>query len=219
MRYCKFIFMKPYYLLFLISFIVTACNSNGEKKVVKTIDPKILITCDGIGEVKLGDSYDDLRRKFGDTALSAHENNIRGKFTSIWADQPNHINIYWKEKSAPYKTIKYMEAVNGMAPYMTKDSIMVGMNLRDLVRKNGSMAITFRNFSMSEAPGIITGFNNGEIPKVSPCFEGVLEWAGQKPIDVHELNDFQKQEEVKSFDRILQRMDVVLATIRLSSKK
>ena len=210
--------MKYSYLIVLF-FAVAGCESKTEKKVEEKIDPKLLINCEGIGEVKLTDSYADLQKKFGDTALSAHENNVAGKFTSIWENSPKHINVYWKEDSEPFKTIRYMEAIDGMSPYMTIDSIGVGITLRDLVKKNGNMAITFRNFYTDNSPGLILGYNNGEIPKNNPCFEGILEWTGQKPIDVNEFRAFQELEEVKSFERVLQRIDVVLSAIRVSNKK
>ena len=211
--------MKHSYLLLLFVALI-GCNSQSEKKKeVEAIDPKLLISCDGIGEVKLTDTYADLQKKFGDTALTAHENTVAGKFTTIWEGTPKHINVYWKENEAPFKTVRYLEVLDAMAPYMTKDSIGVGMPLRDLVKKNGGMALTFKNFSAMEEPGVIKGYNNGEIPTNNPCFGGVLEWTDQKPIDVNELQEFQAQQEVKSFDRILQRYDVILSSIRISSNK
>ena len=208
--------MKHSYLL-LLFIAIFGCNAKTEKKV-ETIDPKILISCEGVGDVKLKDTYADLQKKLGDSVLSDHENNVAGKFTSVWENDPRHINIYWNESEAPLKTIKYIDIVDAMSPYMTKDSIGVGMSMKDLVRKNGGMALTFKNFSAMSEPGVIKGFNNGEIPTSNPCFAGILEWTDQKPIDVNEMREFQAQQEVKSFDRILQRYDVVLSTIRISPK-
>ncbi|MBC8052694.1 MAG: hypothetical protein H7Y13_06490 [Sphingobacteriaceae bacterium] len=207
--------MKHSYL-FLLIVAFFACNPKNEQKV-ESIDPKLLISCEGIGDVKLSDSYADLQKKFGDSVLSEHENNVAGIFTSIWDASPKQINIYWNEKTAPFKTIKYIEVIDKLAPYMTKDSIMLGMSIKDLVKKNAGMALTFRNFDASNG-GYITGYNNGDLPKNIPCFEGILEWTGQKPIDINELREFQAQEEVKSFDRILQRMSVELSTIRIRKK-
>jgi hypothetical protein len=208
--------MKHSYLL-LLFIVLFGCNEKTEKKV-ETIDPKFLISCEGVGVVKLKDTYSDLQKKLGDSVLSAHENNVAGKFTSVWADDPRQLNIYWKETEAPFKTIKYIDIIDAMSPYMTKDSIGVGMSMKDLVRKNGGMALTFKNFSAMREPGVIKGFNNGEIPTSNPCFGGILEWTDQKPIDVNEMREFQAQDEVKSFDRILQRYDVILSTIRISPK-
>jgi hypothetical protein len=211
--------MKYVYLsLSLIALF--GCSQQKQAKVEEaSIDPKILISCEGIGAVKLTDSYADLQKKFGDTALSAHENNVAGKFTSVWENDTRQINVYWKEAEEPFKTIRYIETVDPMAPYMTKDSIGVGTSLRDLVKKNGSMAITFNNFTADNSPGLITGLGEGEIVKSNPCFGGILEVSDQKPIDVQELEEFNKLQEVKSFERTLQRMDVVLSAIRLTAKK
>ncbi|MEJ6981334.1 hypothetical protein WG906_12780 [Pedobacter sp. P351] len=209
--------MKYSYLYLLVFFALSACSPKAEKKA-ETLDPKLLISCEGVGDVKLKDTYADLQKKLGDSVLSEHENNVAGKFTSVWENSPKHLNIYWQESQAPFKTIKYIDVIDGMAPYMTIDSIGVGMSLKDLVKKNGGMAITFKNFSAMSEPGVIKGYNNGEIPKSNPCLGGVLEWTDQKPIDVNEMREFQAQEEIKSFDRILQRYDVVLSIIRLSPK-
>ena len=210
--------MKHSYL-FLLFIALISCNQEKKKEIVIPVDPKFLITCDGIGEVKLSYSYTDLEKKFGKTVLSEHENNRTGKFTTLWENDPKQINIFWNESSQPYKTIKYIEAVDGMAPYMTSDSIGVGITLRDLVKKNGSMAITFNNFTNVASPGKIIHFTNGVIPKNNPCLKGSFESTGQKPIDVEDFKKFQAKEELKSFDRILERVDVVLSTIRIEAKK
>lgn len=208
--------MKYLYLVLAVA-VFASCEPKKVAEKAESIDPKALISCEGIGLVKLTDSHADLEKKFGDSVLTEHENNVAGKFTSIWENSPEHINIYWKEKQAPFTTIKFMEAVDKMAPYMTQDSITIGMSMRDLVRKNNNMALTFKNFTSSD-PGLITGFNNGDLPKTNPCFGGILEWEGQKPIDIKELMAFQAKDEVKSFEQILQRMDIALGAIRLTNK-
>lgn len=210
--------MKYTYLILFV-FVFISCKQAAKKEVVATVDPKTLISCDGIGEVKLTDSYEALVKKFGKEALSEHENTVAGKFTSLWENQPKQINIYWNEPEQPFKTIKYIEAVDAMSPYMTADSIGVGMSLRDLVRKNGNMAITFTNFLADRNPGQIRDFTNGDINNTNPCLEGAFQDNGQKPIDVEEYTKFQAQEEVKSFQSILNRIDVTLGVIRISSKK
>lgn len=209
--------MKHSYLVLLFVALV-GCNSKTEKKAAEAIDPKLLISCEGIGDAKLTDTYADLQTKFGDSVLSAHENNVRGKYTTIWESDPRQINIYWVEQQEPFKTVRYMEVTDGMAPYMTADSIAVGMPLKELVKKNNGMALTFKNFSANTEPGVIREYNNGDIPIKNPCFGGTLEWTGQKAIDVNELRAFQEQQEVKSFDRILQRYDVVLSSITITKK-
>jgi hypothetical protein len=208
-----------YLYLSLVSVILISCQPKAEPKKVETIEPELLITCDGIGEVKLTDSYADLEKKFGASALSAHENTVAGKFTTVWQESPKQINVYWKEEQKPFKTIRYIEAVDASAPYMTKDSLRIGMTLKELVKKNGSMPVTFSNFTANEFPGLIKGFNNGEISTANPCFGGRLESLGQRPIYVDELRAFEAQQEVKSFEKILQRMEVVLGAIRISAKK
>lgn len=202
--------------------ILAACQSPSTKQAhtekKSTVDPAIRVSCEGIGEVKLTDSYADLVKKFGRKAVSLHENNVTGTFTSVWNNDPRQINVYWKEKTPPYKTIMYMETVHPQAPYMTNDSIRIGLSLPDLVRRNGSMPLTFNNFYVEEESGLIINYNNGEIPRTDPCFEGKLEWVSQSNIYKDDYDAFKKQKVVESSDRILNRMEVMLGSMRVSAK-
>ncbi|WP_207421027.1 hypothetical protein [Desertivirga brevis] len=211
--------MKKSYLLFLALSLV-ACQEAKKTKseVKKKIDPKVLVSCEGIGEVKLSDTHKSLEEKFGKDALADHENTIYGAFTTVWENDPRQVNIYWKEKSAPFKTIEFIEAGTPGAPYMTADSITVGMGLRDLVKKNGSVSIKFFNLTQSK-PGLITGFNGGNIEKYTPCFTGVLEQTKLQVIHKDELKEFHKQKEVNSFDPILNRIEYELAAMRVLRKQ
>jgi len=214
--------MKKFCLMVATAVALFSCdpakkNPNAEAK--KEIDPKILISCEGIGEVKLTDSREDLVKKFGDKKVVDHENNLYGVFTTVWYEDPKQINIYWKEKHAPFKTIKYIEAIKSDAPYMTKDSIQLGQSLRDLVKINGSISIKFRNISQVESPGLITNFNGGNIEKNNPCFSGLVEQAKLEVIHKDELKAFQKQEEVNSYDPLLNRMTFELSAIRIKAKQ
>lgn len=211
--------MKTSYLFFLALSLV-ACQESKKTKpeVKKTIDPKVLVSCDGIGEVKLSDSHANLEEKFGKNAIADHENTIYGAFTTVWENDPRELRIYWKEKSAPFKTINFIEVGTPGAPYMTVDSIAVGMGLRDIVKKNGSISVKFFNINQSK-PGLITGFNGGNIEKNTPCFTGVLEQTQLKVIHKDELKEFHQQKEVNSYDPILNRIEYELATMRVVRKQ
>ncbi len=191
-----------------------------EKVAEKTgVDPKVLVSCDGIGEVKVSDSYADLEKKFGKKALVEHENNISGKYLSLWEGKPKQVNIYFKERSRPFNKIKYIETGASDAPYMTGDSIRVGLSLPDLVRRNGHMPLTFNNFYTDEENGLITSFNNGDISKANPCLEGRLEWVSQSNIYKDAFDAFKKKKVVESSDNIVKKMEVMLGSFRVSAKQ
>ena len=207
----KSLFLVP--LLFLF-----ACQSE-QKKPKKELDPKLLISCEGIGEIKLSDTYESLEKRYGAKALTEHENTIAGKYTTIWEGTPKELNVYWIEREAPFTKVRMIETSNPSSEYMTRDSVQVGMGLRDLVKKNGSMPVTFRNFYALKDNGVIVSMNNGKVQENSPCFAGVLEWESQSNIYKDKLDEFKKQEVVESFDDVVQKMEVFLSAIRVEAKQ
>ncbi len=209
--------MKYTYLIFSSLVLFSSCSQEKKAKQEPQVDPKVLISCDGIGEVKLSDSHEALVSKFG-KAVSEHENNRMGSFTTIWENDPKQVNIYWEEKKPPFTKIKYLEAVYMDSPYMTKDSLRIGLSLRDLVKVNGGMPVAFKNFSQENDGGLITTFYAGNIEKQNPCIKGRLEQAKVTLIHKKELAAFQQKEIVESSDDILNRMDVELSSIRVSAK-
>lgn len=206
---------------FLVSFLFLfiACDQPGKTTKKPEINPGLLISCEGIGEVKLTDSHAALEKKFGAAALTEHENTETGKYTTIWENDVKRVNVYWQESKAPFEKIRYIEAPDALSPYLTADSVRVGLTLRELVKKNGNMTITFRNFFASKQGGLIKTFNSGEIAKTNPCLGGNLEWVKQTNIYVAEQNEFRSKEVLESYDRILERIEVVLSSIRISPKQ
>lgn len=206
----------------ILILLVCACQPPSQKKQAEKkpeVSPDIRISCEGIGKVKLTDTYTTLEKKFGAKALSWHENNVSGRFLSIWNDDAKQINVYWKEKTAPFKHIRSIETVSPNAPYMTNDSLRIGLSLHDVVRRNGFMPLTFNNFYNEKDDGLIISFNNGDLPKSNPCLEGKLEWVSQTNIYKKDYNDFKKKKVVESSDPILEHMEVMLGTLRVSAKQ
>lgn len=207
------------FTVFLLALFSCQPPSPKKKKAEESkVDPKILVSCEGIGEVKLTDDYASLEKKFGANALSIHDNNVYGKYTALWEGKPNQINIFWKEKAQPFKHIRYMETSDPNSPYMTADSLRVGLSMPDIVRRNGFMPLTFNNFYVEDEGGLITSFNNGDLPKKNPCFEGLLEWVSQANIYKKDYDAFKKRKVVESSDRIFDHMEVMLGRIRVSAK-
>ncbi|WP_374165163.1 hypothetical protein [Arcticibacter sp. MXS-1] len=211
-------------LLFGLLFSLAACQQKKTEKkqtagAPAVTDPKILVNCDGIGEVKLSDTQADLEKRFGKKAISVHENNVSGQYLSLWEGTPRQLNIYWEEKHAPFRKIRYIETGASDAPYMTADSLRVGLSLPDLVRRNGHMPLTFNNFYTEKESGLIVSLNNGDLQKSNPCFEGTLEWVSQSNIYKKDFDEFKKRDVVESSDNIVKRMEVMLGSFRVSAKK
>jgi hypothetical protein len=178
------------------------------------IDPGRLISCDGVGEVSINYSYADLERNFGAQSITEHENTLYGKYYTLWEGQDKQLNVYWKEKSQPYKNINYLE-VNSGPHYVTTDGLKVGISMRDMVKINGNMPLTFNNFEAERDNGLIISFNNGNIAKSNPCIKGTLEVISERNINVNELGKFKLKNVVESYDKLLERMDVALQSIRV----
>lgn len=207
--------------IFLVSLFACQQPSKKKKEVEKPqVDPKILVSCEGIGEVKLTDTYPELKKKFGPDAITEHENNVEGKFLSLWEGKPKQLNIIFRhEKNAPFKSIKYIETGASDSPYMTNDSLRVGLSLKDIVRRNGFMPLTFNNFYGEVESGLILSFNKGDLSRTNTCFGGKLEWVSQENIYKDVYDAFKKRKVVESSDDIFNRMEVMLGSIRVTAKQ
>jgi hypothetical protein len=193
-------------------------SGDAEEPVLVPLNPDNLITCEGIGPVKLSYSYQDLVEKFGAKSLSEHENSITGVYTTVWDSTEKQLNIYWKEKKKPFRTIDFIETGAALNPYVTADTIRVGMLKTELVQRNSGMPLTFVNFYALGDGGVIKSFNNGNIGTSTPCLSGKLEISGQRNVHVEEEKAFRKKEIIESFDPLLNRMEVTLVALRVYNK-
>lgn len=167
----------------------------------------------------MSDSHQLLMGKVGAGNLSEHENSSSGHYTSIWEGTPKQLNIYWKEPKAPFKTIRYIETAASDAPYTTSEGIRVGISLRDLVKKNGHMPISFVNvFGTETNSGLITSFHGGDLDNRSDCFSGRLEWVERSNIYFDRLETYKKQKISQSSDYILLRVTLILSSFIIESK-
>lgn len=216
--------MKYLFCSFLL-LAFAGCQQSGTTKQAAgeaekdQVDPAILISCEGVGEIKMSISYEELEKQVGAKALTPHENTVYGSFTTVWENTPKAVNVYWKEKTPPFKTVNYLEVVDPASIYRTGDSIRVGIGMRDMVRMNNNMPLTFRNFYAVERSGLIMSFNNGSIAERNPCLTGVLEWSSQENVYKDQYEAFKQQEIVESYDKILQRIEVNLSAIRVLNKQ
>lgn len=209
--------MKTKLKFTIISLLFAACNPNPPKKepTEPKINPKILISCNGIGEVKLKDSYQDITKKF---KVTEHENNVLGQYISVNDGKPNQINIYWLEKHKPFKRIKYLETSASDSPFKTQSGLQIGISVDTLQKMNGYLPLTFNNFYTKNKPGELLRFNNGNFSKSDPCIGGVVDIESMHNVDINELNTFQKQKLVESSDHLLNRIKVSLVSIRVYNR-
>ncbi len=170
----------------------------------------LLVSCDGIGRVKLSDSYADLQKKFPKEVLAFHDNNVSGQFLSIKERSPEQLNVYFKEQKPPFVHIKRIETAADNAPYLSADSLHVGMTLRELVNKNGHMPVTFRNVYAVKNPGLILSFNNGDLQKAQACLSLRMDVSEIATVYVRELNQFKKKDTLQSSDDMLNRITTIL---------
>ena len=211
--------MKYKFLLFA-GLGLFACQAPAKKvKQKKEIDPKVLISCDGIGEVKLTDTHQTLVEKFGKESIVEHENTLYGHFSAIHEGEPKQINVYWKEKRPPFKTINFIEVNQPGSVYMTVDSVRVGLGMRDLVKRNGFMPVTFKNIWSAENGGAIKTFNEGDIQDKTPCLSGLMEQVKVNVVHKDEMKAFREKEWVESSDPLLNRIDMELSAIRIFAKQ
>lgn len=211
--------MKFYYFG-LLALVFSSCKEPVKKvQAKKEIDSSILISCDGIGGIKITDTYKTIVDRFGENIFTEHENSLTGKYLTLWEDNPKQMNIYWNEKSAPFKTIKYLEINTPNSIYLTKDSIKVGQSMREVVKRNNFMPLTFNNISSANDAGLITSFNGGPIASNNPCLTGALEQVKINVVHKDEMKAFHKKEVVESSDPIFNRIDMELSTIRILSKQ
>lgn len=218
---CFFYFcgMNNFFPLLLCVLLISACGQNPKKQTAESsVDPKNLISCEGVGEVKLSYSYADLEDKFGTGALTEHENTVSGKYTSIWEGEPRRLDIYWKEAEPPFTQIKYIEVNEVSSPYVTEKGLNVGISLRDVVKINGNMPITFVNFYAADNSGDIISFNGGDIEKELPCISGHIEMYNKRNVQEDELQRLREKKEIESYEAILERIDSALGSIRVMNK-
>lgn len=201
----------------------TACQqprSAGKRaEAVKVVPESLLVSCKGIGKVLLSDSYASLLSKFGQESLSVHENNTKGLYHSVKEGSPGQLNVFWKEKRAPFVHILRIETFAENAPYMTADSVRVGMSMRELVNKNGHMPLSFNNVYADEDPGLIRSFNDGNISKRTACLSGRIDAGAVNNVHVEELKAFKKRKELRSSDDLLNRIETSLGAFVITAKQ
>lgn len=135
------------------------------------------ITCWGIGDIELEDSFDILTEKAGLDNIKQDslfkEGNFERVVSRVWPDTEKEIIVHWKEKKAPLVTIEMLEVSDSASVYHFANGIKIGSTLRDLVKENGGTEFSFYGFGWDYG-GTISDFNSGKLSNILPCFQGVL---------------------------------------------
>lgn len=205
-------------LFFLLILSVSACRNSGSSNTSaqQDEDPD-LITCERIGPVHISATPESLAETFGPDQLLEDTREINGvqrKVTKVFPDEAGEVVVVWSADD-PDK-IDQLLIWNESGPYHTKENLRVGISLRDMVRINNFLPVTFTNFySSMDGYAQISSFNGGDIEKNYPCLTGKLDIVQFKGVDAFALEDFKNIDTVRSSDKLVQNMVVKISEISL----
>ncbi|EOR94788.1 hypothetical protein ADIARSV_2004 [Arcticibacter svalbardensis MN12-7] len=198
-------------LLYLPLLFLFSCTNNSTQKLPSIaglgesdLKNSSEITCWGIGEIELEDSYAILVEKVGAKNLKQdslfEEGVFQGMVTSIWKGNAKEIVVHWKEKKAPFITIEALEIAHPSSVYHFINGIRIGTTLSELVKLNGGKDFSLWGFGWDHG-GRIKDFDNGSLSGDLPCFNGVLA-----------LPDAAIKEKELMGDRLIQASTILLTT-------
>ncbi len=177
-----------------------------------------LISCTGIGNIKLSDNMAGLIKKAGQDSIIADSLFLEGSFEGIvsklWKNTPYEITVRWNEREAPYRTIRFLEIREGSV-YHFSNGIGIGTSLEEVVRLNEA-PVSFYGFAWDYG-GTFTGFNEGKLAREIPCFDGVftLPIKGSIAVNTEIVGD----KKIRSDNPALEGFDIKLSVIRINRKK
>ena len=215
--------MKKLLYVAWVGFVAVACQQGQKKQVeeVPAVDPNA-ITCEGIGPVKLTDSYASLDSTIGADKLENGTIEEDGKtvhITKVFPNEAEEISVYWAESKEPYTTITKIAVANNFGPYQTAEGLHVGSTLNELKQYNNFMPISMTNFYNSlDGFATITGFNGGDIELNYPCLRGKLDIVKQRGVDVRTLDEIKPEQELKSSHKLFNSIDVEVVELSVTSQ-
>lgn len=215
--------MKKLMHMVCVGLVAVACQQpqKQQKEEIPAVDPNA-ITCEGIGPVKLSDSYASLDSAIGADKLENGTAEVDGKtvhITKVFPNEAEEITVYWAENKEPYATITKIVVANNFGPYQTAEGMRVGSTLNELKQYNNFMPISMTNFYNSlDGFAIITGFNGGDIETKYPCLGGKLDIVKQRGVDVRTLDEIKPESELKSSHKLFNSIDVEVVELSVSRK-
>lgn len=170
------------YLFLLLFFSCTSDSAKNQKSTSSwsnelTVANSAEITCWGVGDIELEDSFDILAEKAGEKNVKQDslfkEGTFEGFITRIWGNTEKEIIVHWKEKTPPFSAIKQLEITNPSSIYHFPNGIKIGTTLTELIELNGGKEFSFYGFGWDYG-GTVNDFNGGKLSEVLPCFKGKL---------------------------------------------
>lgn len=191
--------MNNILIVLIISLVFFSCQENNrqpapaivtdspktivkEPQVQKPVnDSSTLISCSGIGTIKMSDSYLIIEQKAGKENITTDSNYVEGIFQgiyhSLWKGTPKEIKVFWKNASHE-KQIAVIEIENKSSVYHFANGIKIGTTLAELVKLNDNKPISFYGFGWDYG-GHIVNFGNGKLQQDYSCFSGQLSIKGK----------------------------------------
>lgn len=152
----------------------------------------ILVSCDAVGKINIGDTYQDVERKAGKANLKQDSVFVKGVFqhtfaTKVWKGTAGEITINWQESEQPYKTIQNIIIDVAGSTYVTQNGIKLGSPMSFVNKLNGKSFMLI-GFSGQNA-GTLMNFNGGNLLTQIPCIRAVFELPKMKsyPKEVSEI--------------------------------
>ncbi|WP_134091649.1 hypothetical protein [Olivibacter sp. XZL3] len=194
--------MKKILSLALIGFVLASCGGASKKDENVAEENPNLITCEGIGQVKLNYSHADLEKEFGADKLADSTRDVDGKqvnITKVFKDTPEEVVVFWSEASAPFTKAVKLSVSDETGPYQLEEGIRVGSTLKEMVKANNFLPVTFTNFySNVDGFATIESFNDGDLAQKYPCLGGTLDIDRTDNLEVSLLDEFKKENPVQS---------------------
>lgn len=214
--------MRKILSLALIGFVLASCGGSSKKGTEEKQPDPNLITCEGIGKVKLSYTHADLEKEFGANKLADETKDVDGKklnITKVLQGTPEEVVVTWSEASAPFNKAAKLSINNDMGPYQLEEGIRVGSTLKDLVKANNFLPVTFTNFySNVDGFGYIEDFNGGDLTQKYPCLGGVLDIDRTDNLEVRLLDDFKKENPAKSNHKAMNFIYANVVELSISAK-
>ncbi len=206
----------------LVGTLSVACQqTQKQQEETPKTDPNA-ITCEGIGPVKLSDSYASLDSAIGADKLENGTAQVDGKtvhITKVFPNEAEEIMVYWAESQEPYATVTKIAVANNFGPYQTAEGLRVGSTLNEIKQYNNFMPVSMTNFYNSvDGFATITGFNGGDIETNYPCLGGKLDIVKQRGVDVRTLDEIKPEAELKSSHKLFNSIDVEVVELSISRK-
>lgn len=148
--------------------------------VTKTILPNpnsILVSCEGVGKIKMDDTYESIVAKVGKQNVTQDSVFVNGKFTGgyatkVWKGTAGEITINWQESQQPFETIQNIIIDEPKATYVVQNGIKMGSPL-SLINKLNGKPVSLIGFAGKNA-GTMMSFNGGNLTAQIPCIRAVF---------------------------------------------